>query len=82
MLSESYANTLIREGVKVYKYEKGFLHSKMFICDDLEGVVGTINLDYRSLFLHFECGLYLYKCDGISDIKNDFTSFSIFCIKF
>ena len=72
MLSESYANTLIREGVKVYKYKGGFLHSKMFISDDIEGVVGTINLDYRSLFLHFECALYMYKCNALNDIKKDF----------
>ena len=72
MLSESYANTLIREGVKVYKYEKGFLHSKMFVSDDIEGVVGTINLDYRSLFLHFECGLYMYNTSCLQDIKKDF----------
>ncbi len=73
-VTESYARDLIQEGVKVYKYRKGFLHSKMFISDDIESVVGTINLDYRSLFLHFECGLYLYKCDCIKDIKEDFES--------
>ena len=73
-VTESYARDLIQEGVKVYKYRKGFLHSKMFVSDDIESVVGTINLDYRSLFLHFECGLYLYKCDCIKDIKNDFES--------
>ena len=44
----------------------------MFVSDDDKAVVGTINLDYRSLYLHFECGCYIYKNEVISDIKNDF----------
>lgn len=71
-LTESYLELLNKGGVKVYKYKKGFVHSKMFLCDDSIATVGTINLDYRSLYLHFECGVYLENVDVIKDIKSDF----------
>ena len=71
-LSESYVEPLVKEGVKVYKYTPGFLHSKVFVADDNVATVGTINLDYRSLYLHFECGLYLEDVECIKDVKKDF----------
>ena len=71
-LSESYVEPLVKGGVKVYKYTPGFVHSKVFISDDHIATVGTINLDYRSLYLHFECGCYLEDVDVIYDIKKDF----------
>ena len=71
-LTESYLELLIKGGVKIYKYTKGFVHSKVFISDDTVATVGTINLDYRSLYLHFECGLYIEKNKVIKDIKKDF----------
>ena len=71
-LSESYLELLISGGVKIYKYTPGFVHSKVFVADDSIATVGTINLDYRSLYLHFECGLYLENTNCIKDIKNDF----------
>lgn len=71
MLSESYIEPLMKSGVKVYKYTPGFMHSKVFVADDHIATVGTINLDYRSLYLHFECGLYLEDVDCIKDIKKD-----------
>jgi len=70
-LSESYIEPLIQSGVKVYKYTPGFIHSKVFVSDDHVATVGTINLDYRSLYLHFECGLYLEDVECIKDIKKD-----------
>lgn len=73
-LSESYLQLLVDGGVKVYKYSKGFVHAKMFLSDDSVATVGTINLDYRSLYLHFECGVYIEKNKVINDIKNDFES--------
>ena len=72
MVSRSYYRTLVESGVKVYEYLPGFIHSKTFVVDDEYGVVGTINLDYRSLYLHFECGVWLYHCSCILDIKDDF----------
>ena len=70
-LSESYIEPLMRSGVKVYKYTPGFIHSKVFVSDDHVATVGTINLDYRSLYLHFECGLYLEDVACIKEIKRD-----------
>lgn len=72
-LSESYVEPLIKGGVKVYKYTPGFVHSKVFVADDNIATVGTINMDYRSLYLHFECGCYFENVDVIKDIKKDLT---------
>ncbi len=68
---DSY-NPLIKAGVKIYEYQKGFIHAKTIIADDEVSVVGTINFDYRSLVHHFECGCYMVKTDCIKDIKQDF----------
>lgn len=70
-LSESYAELLVRGGVKIYKYTPGFVHAKVFVADDEVATVGTINLDFRSLYLHYECGVYMEKHQVIKDIKND-----------
>lgn len=73
-VTRSYYKVLIESGVKIYEYTPGFIHSKTYISDDEYGVVGTINMDYRSLYLHFECGVWLYKCSSIIEMKNDFLS--------
>ena len=70
-VTESYLDLLIKGGVKIYKYTPGFVHSKVIVSDDHIATVGTINLDYRSLYLNFECGLYLEKVDEIKNIKKD-----------
>ncbi len=70
-LTESYVEPLVKGGVKIYKYTPGFVHSKVFVSDDNVATVGTINLDYRSLYLHFECGCYMEGVDVIKDIKKD-----------
>ncbi len=70
--TKSYYPNLIRNGVKIYEYKPGFIHAKTFLCDDKYATVGSINLDYRSLYLHFECGVWMYKTRCIKDIKNDF----------
>lgn len=70
-LTQSYFHTLIQGGVKIYTYTPGFVHSKVFISDDEVATVGTINMDYRSLYLHFECGIYMKGTDVIEDIKQD-----------
>ena len=71
-LGETYFGPLVKAGVEVYTYTPGFVHAKMFISDDIKAVVGTINLDYRSLYHHFECGTYMYDVDCIADIEADF----------
>ncbi len=71
-LSRSYYFELIKAGVRIFEYTPGFIHSKMFVCDDESAVVGTINLDYRSLALHYECGAFMYKSSVVQKIKEDF----------
>ena len=63
---------LLRAGVRIYEYTPGFIHAKSIVCDDEVAFVGTVNLDYRSLVHHFECGALLYRTPCIADIKNDF----------
>lgn len=72
MTTRSYYRELIDAGVKIYEYTNGFIHSKTFVSDDDIATVGTINLDYRSMYLHFECGTILYNNSEISAIKKDF----------
>ncbi len=62
---------LLEAGVHIYEYTPGFIHAKSFLSDDNVGVVGTINLDYRSLYLHFECGVWMYGVSALSDLKQD-----------
>ena len=71
-MGTTYYAQLIQGGVKIYEYEPGFVHSKVFISDDTYATVGTINLDYRSLYLHFENGTLLYKSKKILDVKQNF----------
>ena len=63
---------LIKSGIKIYEYVPGFVHAKTFLADDEVAVVGTINLDFRSMYLHYECGSLFYRTEGLNDIKNDF----------
>ena len=70
--SRSYYKELINAGVKIYEYTPGFIHSKVFLSDDIRGVVGTINLDYRSLYHHFECALYMEEMASLIQVKDDF----------
>lgn len=73
-LAKSHYRELIGAGVKIYEYTPGFVHAKVFLSDDICGVVGSINLDYRSLYLHYECAAYLYQVSALSDIKADFAA--------
>ncbi len=71
-LTRAYYLPLIEAGVKIYEYKPGFIHAKTYVCDDEIGVVGSINMDYRSLYLHFECAALLYKSKTIAQIKEDY----------
>ena len=71
-ITRSYYTQLIQGGVKIFEYVPGFVHSKVFVSDDKAATVGTVNLDYRSLYLHFENGTYLFGSKKIADIKQDF----------
>jgi len=71
-LAKTYFPALLKSGVEIYLYEPGFLHAKEWVSDDCRAFVGTINMDYRSLYHHFECGVYMYRPECIDSIKHDF----------
>jgi len=62
----------MKAGVKIYEYEPGFVHAKSYLVDDDYAMIGTINLDYRSLTHHFENGVWIYNDKVIIDMKDDF----------
>lgn len=72
LMTRSNYRVLLQDGVKIYEYTPGFIHAKNFVCDDKLAVCGTINLDYRSLVHHFECGAWMYDTECIGDMKADF----------
>ena len=71
-VTRSYYNCLARNGVRIFEFTPGFCHAKMSIADDLMATCGTINLDYRSLYHHFENGCLYADCDAVMDTKRDF----------
>lgn len=71
-LAKGEYKSLLESGIKIYEYTPGFVHAKVFVSDDREAVVGTINLDYRSLYHHFECATYMYDTECIAAIEQDF----------
>ena len=77
--TRSHYEALLEGGVQIYEYTPGFLHAKSFAVDDLYGVTGTVNMDYRSLFLHFENGVLLYAQPSVKEIRNDFLETQKIC---
>ena len=71
-MSRTYYPDLLAAGVKVYEYKPGFIHAKVFTSDDEKAVVGTVNMDYRSLYHHFECAVYLFRNEAVFDVEKDF----------
>ena len=71
-VAKTYYKELIEAGVQIYEYTPGFVHANVFVSDDDTATVGTINLDYRSLYLHFECGAFIYNNSEIDKIERDF----------
>lgn len=72
MVTQAHYAQLVEAGVKIWEYTPGFIHAKSFVCDDSIATVGTVNLDYRSLYLHFECGVWMYNTPCIADIRRDY----------
>lgn len=70
--TKSNYHRLIASGVRIYEYTPGFIHAKTFVADGKFAVVGTVNLDFRSLYLHFECGVWMYNAEVIKEIRADF----------
>ena len=71
-VTKSYYEYFIKDGIEIYEFTPGFMHAKTFVVDDEYGVVGSINLDFRSLYLHYECGVWLYKTESIKSMKDDY----------
>ena len=70
--TRSYYNRLVKKGVRIFEYTPGFLHAKQCVSDDVTATVGTINLDYRSLYFHFENGVFLHRCEAVQKVREDF----------
>lgn len=71
-LTQTYFEELMEAGIKIYLYTPGFIHAKSYISDDMVAIVGTINMDYRSLYLHIECGTLMINSSAIKKIKEDY----------
>ena len=71
-VTRSYYHGLVRNGVRIYEYTPGFIHSKLCVTDDHAAICGTINMDFRSLYHHFEDAVLFYDCPQVMDIKKDF----------
>lgn len=71
-LARSHYRELMSGGVEIYEYTPGFVHSKLFVSDGVKAAIGSVNLDYRSLYLHFECGVYMYGNSAITDMEQDY----------
>lgn len=78
-VTRAYYAQLVRGGVKIYEYTPGFIHAKVLLADDEVATVGTINLDYRSFYLHFECGVWMAHTDAIPAIRADFEQTLALC---
>lgn len=81
LLAKTYYDELLEAGVRILEYEPGFVHAKVFAADDEKAVVGTVNLDYRSLYHHFECGIILYRNSQIARIERDVQDTLAKCIE-
>ena len=69
-VTQYHYQDLLKAGVKIYEYTPGFVHSKLFAVDDRFATVGTVNMDYRSFFFHFECGVLISNCETVNNIKD------------
>ena len=78
-MSRSFYQVLLNGGVKIYEYTPGFVHAKSFVSDDRVATIGTVNLDYRSLFLHFENNSLFYRSGIVEKIKEDFLATQALC---
>lgn len=78
-VTRSNYDQLLEAGVKIFEYTPGFIHSKTFVVDDKYAVVGSINMDYRSLYLHLECGVWMYQTDSVQAVYEDFINTELVC---
>lgn len=81
LLSKCNYMELLKNNINIYEYEPGFLHAKNYLVDDKIAVVGSVNLDYRSLVHNYECGIWMYNTSSIVEIKDDFNEITKDSIK-
>ena len=80
-VAKTYYKELIEGGVQIYEYAPGFVHAKVFVSDDDTATVGSINLDFRSLYLHFENGVFIYDNPEVQKVEEDFQNTLVKCHK-
>ena len=78
-LTRAHYQILLESGVRIFEYTPGFIHAKNFVVDDRFATVGTINLDYRSLYLHFECGVWMSESSAVREVREDFLATQAKC---
>ncbi|NCB51405.1 MAG: cardiolipin synthase [Clostridia bacterium] len=78
-VTRSYYGSLLQAGVRIYEYAPGFIHSKICVCDDEYGICGSINFDYRSLYLHHECAAWMYRSKAVIQMRDDFNKTLLKC---
>lgn len=81
LLARTYYNELLRAGVEIYEFIPGFVHTKAVVSDDEKAVVGSINMDFRSFYLSFECAVLLYRNEAVEQVKDDFEKTLTQCAK-
>ena len=79
LLTQAHYPQLIQAGAHVYEYTPGFIHTKACVADNLYASVGTVNFDYRSFYLHFECGVWMYRSKAVHQVRNDFLETLSYC---
>ncbi|WP_283608711.1 cardiolipin synthase [Faecalispora anaeroviscerum] len=72
MVTRANYEVLVKNGVKIYEFIPGFNHAKTVVCDDEYGIVGTINFDYRSFYMHFECAAWMFRCPAIGSMRDEY----------
>jgi cardiolipin synthase len=80
-VSRSNYEVLAKAGVKIYEYKPGFIHSKTMVADDVAAIIGTINMDYRSYYMHFECGILFIKSKAVLQVRDDFLATQQECVE-
>ena len=78
-VTRSYYAALAKSGVRIYEYTPGFIHAKQCVADGAEAVVGTINFDFRSLYLHFENACWFCGCRAVAEVRRDFDELFSLC---
>ena len=80
-VAKTFYPELLEAGVRIFQFTPGFVHAKNFVSDDEKAVVGTINMDYRSLYLHFECAAFFSHMDAVLQVEQDFQETLKSCVE-